>query len=71
MLRCSCYTDLYEGSMKNKKTNKQKQRSLKAHQEDPARNDKFYEERGRPSVKQKNHKLAHGHYFGKKWFPQG
>lgn len=57
--------------MKNPKLTTQKRRSKKAHQEDPARNDHFKAENGRPSIKEHKHKVAHGHYFGKKWFPQG
>ena len=56
--------------MKDLKRKQKKQFSSKKGQEDPARNDNFEEEKNRPSVKEKEHKLVRGRFVGKKWFPE-
>lgn len=45
--------------------------SAKTHQQDPARNDNFTEEKNTPAAKERKRKVPHGRYIGKKWSPQG
>jgi hypothetical protein len=46
-----------------------RKKSVKAHIEDPAKNENFKRETT-PALKIKRHKLARGTFRGKRWFPQ-
>lgn len=53
-----------------KKMNLKEQTAGKRHQQDPARNDQYDQEKTRPFIKERKRKLVHGRYIGKKWSPQ-